>query len=157
MGVKCSMSPHTHIHSLTPVEDCREPKHQEDERKKRPKYRLASSFELTDEQPTVTRPRACSVPRHGYTLNTNSHEHLFGQPTPAMVRRLRRIEQGREETRTVQSKKPLPVNPLTGEVLGRPQLPHSEIQLNKVSASRLLNGSMVRTKSIGTALHTRLW
>ena len=42
-------------------------------------------------------------------VDTSSHDRLFGQPTPAIVRRLRRIEMGRElDGRKVNSKKPLP-------------------------------------------------
>ena len=42
-------------------------------------------------------------------VDTCSHDRLFGQPTPAIVRRLRRIEMGRElDGRKVNSKKPLP-------------------------------------------------
>ena len=41
-------------------------------------------------------------------LDANSHDRLFGQPTPAIVRKLRRIEMGREDGRKVNSKKPLP-------------------------------------------------
>ena len=44
-------------------------------------------------------------------VDTSSHDRLFGQPTPAIVRRLRRIEMGRElDGRKVNSKKPLPGN-----------------------------------------------
>ena len=41
-------------------------------------------------------------------VDTSSHNRLFGQPTPAIVRKLRRIEMGREDGRKVNSKKPLP-------------------------------------------------
>merc|ERR1719249_134862 len=84
------------------------PNSAKEEVRKRSKYRLASTFELSDEQPKTIRPRARSVPRHGL-VDTSSHDRLFGQPTPAIVRRLRRIEMGRElDGRKVNSKKPLP-------------------------------------------------
>merc|ERR1712038_1058187 len=117
-----------------------------EEARKRSKYRLASTFELSDEQPKTIRPRARSVPRHGL-LDANSHDRLFGQPTPAIVRKLRRIEMGREDGRKVNSKKPLPVDPLTGAVLGK-----QERQIPCPPPGR-----MVRTKSLAAGLHTKLW
>ena len=91
---------------------------------------MASTFELSDEQPhceprsrgrteqkTTPQTRAKSVPRYG-----TSYDHLFGPATPAIVRRLRRIEQvaiyveyrcdvnlqGKENGRKAVSKKSLP-------------------------------------------------
>merc|ERR1712038_726909 len=71
-----------------------------EEARKRSKYRLASTFELSDEQPKNIRTRARSVPRHAH-FDASSHDRLFGQPTPAIQRRLRRIELGRDDGRKV--------------------------------------------------------
>merc|ERR1712080_10825 len=150
-----SMAPHRQLPSL-PIMAVTVPRDGEPEvsarevTKKRSKYRLASTFELSDEQPTVVRARACSVPRPGQGLSS-SHSNLFGPPTPAIVRKLRRIEMGREEGRKIVSKKPLPVNPLTGIVMGKvgPELP--------TAASNRPESGMVRTKSMANSLHSRLW
>merc|ERR550534_1001108 len=117
-----------------------------EEVRKRSKYRLASTFELSDEQPKNIRQRARSVPRHAH-FDASSHDRLFGQPTPAIQRRLRRIELGRDDGRKVTSKKPMPVDPLTGAVLGKQE---------RQSACPP-PGRMVRTKSLAVGLHTKLW
>eukprot|EP00090_Calanus_glacialis_P018672 TRINITY_DN2897_c0_g1_i3.p1 TRINITY_DN2897_c0_g1~~TRINITY_DN2897_c0_g1_i3.p1 ORF type:complete len:146 (-),score=50.28 TRINITY_DN2897_c0_g1_i3:161-598(-) len=86
--------------------------HASDSYQARKPYRLASSFELGDEQPQVYRQRAQKI-------KATSYQNLFGAPadvTRACVRRVARAE--REQP--VRRNKPLPVNTLTGAIIGVP-------------------------------------
>ena len=71
---------------------------------------MASSFELGDEQPPVYKERA-------QTLKATSYQNLFGAPVGRSRPRVRR-EVRAERDQPVRRYKPLPVNTLTGEVIG---------------------------------------
>merc|ERR1712128_229321 len=76
-------------------------------------YRMASSFELGYEQPQTYKQRARN-------LAASSHSNLFGVP-PGVARPLAKkvLPPVRREGRS-RRQKPLPVNPLTGGIIGLP-------------------------------------
>merc|ERR1711892_412945 len=76
-------------------------------------YRMASSFELGYEQPQTYKQRA-------QNLAASSHSNLFGVP-PGVARPLAKkvLPPVRREGRS-RAKKPLPVNTLTGDIIGLP-------------------------------------
>ena len=71
---------------------------------------MASSFELGDEQPLVYKERA-------QILKASSYQNLFGAPVGRSRPRVRR-EVRAERDQPVRRYKPLPVNTLTGEIIG---------------------------------------
>lgn len=73
-------------------------------------YRMASNFELSDEQPMAVQQRR---PRD----KGDSYNALFG-PAPSRGRQQRSVSLAPPSTIQRRSRKPLPVNPLTGETLG---------------------------------------
>eukprot|EP00090_Calanus_glacialis_P041550 TRINITY_DN7350_c0_g1_i1.p1 TRINITY_DN7350_c0_g1~~TRINITY_DN7350_c0_g1_i1.p1 ORF type:complete len:164 (-),score=37.35 TRINITY_DN7350_c0_g1_i1:63-509(-) len=98
--------------------------------RQRVKYRLASNFELGDDQPPG------NVEKRGEQELGSSHNHLFGPPTPAAVKRMRikKLHEG-DPPVVRKSKKPLPVNPLTGSVIGDFNAPTSEpTEIMKIKA-----------------------
>eukprot|EP00090_Calanus_glacialis_P004293 TRINITY_DN13178_c0_g1_i1.p1 TRINITY_DN13178_c0_g1~~TRINITY_DN13178_c0_g1_i1.p1 ORF type:complete len:148 (-),score=44.01 TRINITY_DN13178_c0_g1_i1:55-498(-) len=81
---------------------------------KKVQYRLASSFELGDDQPAVS-----ERPKEAEESSGTSYNHLFGPPTPANVRRMKIKKMYENDQQLVRkSKKPLPVDPLTGNIIG---------------------------------------
>merc|ERR1711892_512744 len=76
-------------------------------------YRMASSFELGYEQPQTYKQRA-------QNLSASSYSNLFGVP-PGVARPLSKkvLPPVRRESRS-RTQKPLPVNPLTGDIIGLP-------------------------------------
>merc|ERR1712128_241301 len=81
-------------------------------------YRMASSFELGYEQPQVYKQRAKN-------LSASSYSNLFGVP-PGVARPLSKkvLPPVRREGRS-RKQKALPVNPLTGDIIG---LPHHAVK-----------------------------
>merc|ERR1711915_241002 len=76
-------------------------------------YRMASSFELGDEQPEDNMENKWN--------NTGGTFHsLFGPPSPTLSKaeKARILAQQPSEYSLKPCKKPLPVNPLTGDILG---------------------------------------
>ena len=71
---------------------------------------MASSFELSDEQPPVYKERA-------QILKASSYQNLFGAPVGRSRPRVRR-EVRPERDQPVRRYKPLPVNTLTGDIIG---------------------------------------
>ena len=71
---------------------------------------MASSFELGDEQPLVNKERA-------QILKASSYQNLFGAPVGRSRPRVRR-EVRPERDQPVRRYKPLPVNTLTGDIIG---------------------------------------
>ena len=71
---------------------------------------MASSFELCDEQPQVYKERA-------QLLKASSYQNLFGTPVDRSRPRVRR-EVRPERDQPVRRYKPLPVNTLTGDIIG---------------------------------------
>merc|ERR1712050_677394 len=94
--------------------------------------RMASSFELGCEQPQIYKQRA-------QNLAASSYQNLFGSP-PTRSRPLAKkvIPPTKKDTRT-RKQKPLPVNPLTGDIIGLP--PHLQtaatMQQNRTVAGKV--------------------
>merc|ERR1711942_80062 len=72
------------------------------------KHRMASSIDFEKEQPRIYRERA-------ENMKASSHENLFGPAVPRSRPCVRSVQ-----TRT---RKPLPVNTLTGAVMGLVETP----------------------------------
>merc|ERR1712128_16741 len=81
-------------------------------------YRMASSFELRYEQPQTYKQRAKN-------MSASSYSNLFGL-APGVARPLSKkvLPPVRRESRT-RKQKALPVNPLTGHIIG---LPHHAVK-----------------------------
>merc|ERR1711892_331739 len=77
-------------------------------------HRMASSFELGYEQPQTYKQRA-------QNLSASSYSNLFGVPPAGVARPLSKkvLPLVRRESRS-RRQKPLPVNPLTGDIIGLP-------------------------------------
>ncbi|XP_023346519.1 uncharacterized protein LOC111715429 [Eurytemora carolleeae] len=73
-------------------------------------YRMASSFELSDEQPELLLSRRARQ-------EGDSYKSLFGPPPPRFPNR-RSVSCAPPSANQRRSRKPLPVNPLTGDTLG---------------------------------------
>ena len=68
-------------------------------------YRLASSFELGDDQPVSE----IKSTKEAEESSGSSHNHLFGPPTPANVRRMKIKKMYENDQQLVRkTKKPLP-------------------------------------------------
>merc|ERR1711892_211720 len=78
-------------------------------------YKMASSFELGDEQPDNGMERSSKIP-------IGTFHSLFGPPSPVLSKAEKaRLNANQPSDYSVKpSKKPLPVNPWTGDVLGLP-------------------------------------
>merc|ERR1712106_597688 len=102
-------------------------------------YRMASSFELGYEQPQVYKQRAKN-------LSASSYSNLFGVP-PGVARPLSKkvLPPVRRESRT-RKQKALPVNLLTGDIIG---LPHHAVTQSTSAGGQAKNA----TKSS----HKHLW
>jgi len=100
-------------------------------------YRMASNFELGCEQPRTYKQRA-------ENLAASSYQNLFGPVPPGRCRPLSKkvLPPVRRDARS-RKPKPLPVNPLTGDIIGLPShLPQASGQhhdTRKVSAGVLHN------------------
>merc|ERR1711892_750461 len=77
-------------------------------------YRMASSFELGDEQPQVFRQRAKK-------LSASSYQNLFGASTERSRPCVKRVARSERDVTVRRNNKPLPVNTLTGAILGVPE------------------------------------
>merc|ERR1711997_1275662 len=85
--------------------------------RKKTVYRLASSFELGDEQLLMKKKENKKENKKDFAA---TFQHLFGPPIPAAVRRMRnkKFYEGSETPNMRKSNNPLPVNPLTGHTIG---------------------------------------
>eukprot|EP00092_Neocalanus_flemingeri_P004078 GFUD01004390.1.p1 GENE.GFUD01004390.1~~GFUD01004390.1.p1 ORF type:complete len:140 (+),score=33.30 GFUD01004390.1:134-553(+) len=78
--------------------------------------RMASSDQLRNKQPTDT--------QRAKDLSANSYQNLFGAPAERSRPRARRIDRTERGPPARRSPKPLPVNTLTGAIIG---LPHQNV------------------------------
>merc|ERR1712106_160979 len=107
-------------------------------------YRMASSFELGYEQPQTYKQRA-------QNLSASSYSNLFGVPPGGVARPLSKkvLPPVRRESRS-RRQKPLPVNTLTGDIIGLPDQvgtqPSSVGEQDKNSGKRSAGGP-----------HNQLW
>eukprot|EP00088_Acartia_fossae_P003110 TRINITY_DN1128_c0_g1_i9.p1 TRINITY_DN1128_c0_g1~~TRINITY_DN1128_c0_g1_i9.p1 ORF type:complete len:208 (-),score=47.14 TRINITY_DN1128_c0_g1_i9:421-951(-) len=75
-------------------------------------HRMASNFELSDEQPE-------NLPTRRSRMKGDSFEALFGTPVGGKLLPHRRsVSAAPVPTSQRRSRKPMPINPLTGEALG---------------------------------------
>merc|ERR1712172_84869 len=74
-------------------------------------YRLASSFELGDEQPTGDTSQ-------WRKKEEDSFHNLFGPTSLIETEKLVEVSSEVQKIKKILNKKPLPVNPLTGDVVG---------------------------------------
>eukprot|EP00090_Calanus_glacialis_P035710 TRINITY_DN6092_c0_g1_i1.p1 TRINITY_DN6092_c0_g1~~TRINITY_DN6092_c0_g1_i1.p1 ORF type:complete len:144 (+),score=43.98 TRINITY_DN6092_c0_g1_i1:40-471(+) len=74
-------------------------------------YRLASSFELGDEQPTGDASQSRKK-------EDDSFHKLFGPPSLIKTEKPVEVSDQVQKIKKTVTKKPLPVNPLTGDVAG---------------------------------------
>jgi len=103
-------------------------------------YRMASSFELSSEQPRhyLTRARR---------LAASSYQNLFGEPAERarpLSKKVIKIEKPEPKQK---KPKPLPVDPLSGQILGRRELRHRDLSVP----------AAVKTKRSPGGNHTQLW
>jgi len=119
-------------------------------------HRMASTFQLGDEQPSLK-------PTNPTKAAANSFNNLFGPPAPAKVapavssalKSGSRAQQSKvapaglvgEVSATKRSRKPLPINPLTGQVIGT-QAARQEVQQAETT---------VATKRSPGGNHSQLW
>merc|ERR1712212_907387 len=84
-------------------------------------YRMASSFVLGDEQPDNNNTKS-------WDIQTGTRNTLFGPPSPTLSKAEKaRINASKQTDYSIKpSKKPFPVNPLTGDILGQPGLKSPE-------------------------------
>jgi len=105
-------------------------------------YRMASTFELGDDQVFKKNDKK----ENGRDFAA-TYEHLFGPPTPAAVRRMKNQKFYGDVVNNIRkSKKPLPVNPLTGHTIG-------DFKALSVSTPHLLSIREPRSK----LKHSQLW
>merc|ERR1712106_340259 len=106
-------------------------------------YRMASSFELGYEQPQTYKQRA-------QNLAASSHSNLFGVP-PGVARPLSKkvLPPVRREGRS-RRQKALPVNPLTGDIIG---LPRHAVKQSSSAVGEATNA----IKSPFGGPHSHLW
>merc|ERR1712173_13979 len=106
-------------------------------------YRMASSFQLGDEQPKVFTMKE-------RMLKANSYDNLFGSPTPMERSRPRERRFTRQEREpTDRRSRRMPVNTLTGAVMGVP-----DQQLVEPAA---MTACSMRTKRSPGGNHSQLW
>merc|ERR1711953_1463860 len=103
-------------------------------------YRMASSFELSSEQPRLYVSRA-------RRLAANSYQNLFGEPAERarpLSKKVIKIEKPEPKQK---KPKPLPVDPLSGQILGRRELRHRDLSVT----------APVKTKRSPGGNHSQLW
>jgi len=118
-------------------------------------HRMASTFQLGDEQPSLK-------PTNLTKGAANSFNNLFGPPAPAKVAVSSALKSGSKQSKvapaglvgevsgaTKRSRKPLPINPLTGQVIG------GQAGLRQEAHQEETTASVVR-RSPGCS-HSQLW
>merc|ERR1712032_227824 len=114
-------------------------------------HRMASNFQLGDEQPS-------SKPTSLTKASADSFNNLFGPPTPAKAistslksaKQTKVAPAGLVATSTKRIRKPLPINPLTGQVIGT----QTEV---KEAAAAQQEETLVVTKRSPGGNHSQLW
>eukprot|EP00092_Neocalanus_flemingeri_P100694 GFUD01128638.1.p1 GENE.GFUD01128638.1~~GFUD01128638.1.p1 ORF type:complete len:104 (+),score=29.13 GFUD01128638.1:126-437(+) len=103
---------------------------------------MASSFELGDEQPQVCRQRTTK-------LAANSYQNLFGAPADRSRPRVRRIDRSKRDPPVRRSTKPLPVNTLTGAIIG--------LSYNNVAQTMSVSQPQYYARRSLRGSHSQLW
>jgi len=106
-------------------------------------YRMASSFELSSEQPTIYYQRA-------RRLAANSYQNLFGEPTEIKRPLSKKVVKAVAPEPRSRKPKPLPVDLLTGEVIGQRGAP------SRKQDSQLSAPAPVKTK-LSPTFNSQLW
>merc|ERR1712154_629639 len=109
-------------------------------------YRMASSFELSSDQPTLYYQRARK-------LAANSYQNLFGEPTERHRPLSKKVSKLTPPEPRSRKQKPLPVDPLTGDLIGK--LDKSGLLARK--QAQLSAPAPAKTKRSPGGNHSRLW
>jgi len=105
---------------------------------------MASSFELSSDQ-----PKAGVYYQRARRLAANSYQNLFGEPTERHRPISKKVSKTTPPEPKSRKQKPLPVDPLTGEVIGQRD---PDVTLRQLSAP-----APVKTKRSPGGNHSQLW
>jgi len=125
--------------------------------------RMASSFELSSDQPkagiyyqrarrlagSVCKTNSWNVIQQLLIFSANSYQNLFGEPTERHRPISKKVSKTTPPEPKSRKPKPLPVDPLTGEVIGQRD---PDVTLRQLSAP-----APVKTKRSPGGNHTQLW
>jgi len=109
-------------------------------------YRMASSFELSSDQPALYYQRA-------RTLTANSYQNLFGEPTERHRPLSKKVSKFTPPEPRSRKQKPLAVDPLTGDLIGK--LDQSGVMARQ--KAQLSAPAPAKTKRSPGGNHSRLW
>merc|ERR1712227_961358 len=110
-------------------------------------YRMASSFELSSDQPNVA-----IYHQRAKKLSANSYQNLFGEPAERARPLAKKVSKTIPPEPRSRKPKPLPVDPLTGEVIG-----HRDLVAALFAKQELSAPAPVKTKRSPGGNHSQLW